>query len=240
MDEIINAASETAIAAPPEESSPEGGFLPEPHAEITAQETGEPAAVEAAPESIESEAVILEEVSRDPNRKWYVIHTYAGYENKVKANLLRRIESMGMRDKIFRVLVPEEEEIEFKDGKRRTVQKKIYPGYVLVEMVMSDDSWYVVRNTSGVTGFVGQGIKPIPLPEEEVKQILRLMKLEAPVKVKLDLDIGQPIRVTHGPFQDFTGVVEEVSPEREKVKVLISIFSRETPVELDFGQVEKL
>lgn len=238
MEEITNSNLETAIAAPAEgtalEVIPEGDFISAESAEI-------PPEVALEQEEAESpEAAASDEVSRDPNRKWYVIHTYAGYENKVKANLLRRIDSMGMRDKIFRVLVPEEEEIEFKDGKRRTVQRKIYPGYVLVEMLMNDDSWYVVRNTSGVTGFVGQGIKPIPLPEEEIKQILRLMKLEAPVKVKLDLDVGHPIRVTHGPFQDFTGVVEEVSPEREKVKVLISIFSRETPVELDFGQVEKL
>lgn len=180
---------------------------------------------------------------KDPDRRWYVIHTYSGYENKVCNNLLRRIESMNMKDKIFQVLVPTEEEIEFKDGKRKTVQKKIYPGYVLVEMIMHDDSWYVVRNTSGVTGFVGPsgaGIKPIPLPEEEVKVILRHMGLEAPVRVNLDIDIGQGVRVTHGPFQDFHGIVEEVNTEREKVKVLITIFGRETPVELEFSQVEKL
>lgn len=181
-----------------------------------------------------------EERKEDTPRKWYVIHTYSGYENKVRANLLRRIESMGMKDKIFQVLVPTEEEIEFKDGKRRTVQKKIYPGYVLVEMIMGDDSWYVVRNTSGVTGFVGPGIKPLPLPDSEVKLILRQMGVEAPVKVKIDLVRGQGVKVTHGPFQDFHGIVEEVNTEREKVKVLISIFGRETPVELDFGQVEKL
>ncbi|HEY4002804.1 MAG TPA: transcription termination/antitermination protein NusG [Candidatus Xenobia bacterium] len=173
---------------------------------------------------------------------WYVVHTYSGYENKVQQNLLRRIESYRMKDKIFQVLVPTEEEIEFREGKRRTVQKKIYPGYVLVEMIMADDTWYVVRNTSGVTGFVGPvaGQKPVPLPPEEVEQILRVMGMVEPVKVKIDLMKGQAIRVTHGPFQDFHGVVEEVSPEREKVKVLITIFGRETPVELDFGQVEKL
>ena len=176
----------------------------------------------------------------DPNRKWYVIHTYSGYENKVQQNLVRRIDSMGMKDKIFRVLVPTEEEIEFRDGKRKTVQKKIYPGYVLVEMIMTEDSWYVVRNTSGVTGFVSPGAKPVHLPDDEVEKILRLMgEVETP-KVKIDLSTGQGVRVTHGPFQDFHGVVEEVNPEREKVKVLITIFGRETPVELDFGQVEKL
>ncbi|MGV8119509.1 MAG: transcription termination/antitermination protein NusG [Candidatus Xenobiia bacterium LiM19] len=181
-----------------------------------------------------------EKEEKDPNRKWYVVHTYSGYENKVRTNLLRRIESMGMKDKIFQVLVPTEEEIEFKDGKRKTVQKKIYPGYVLVEMIMHDDSWFVVRNTSGVTGFVGPGVKPIPLPEDEVKTILRHMGLEAPIRVKIDLSVGQGVRVTHGPFQDFHGIVEEVNPERGKVKVLITIFGRETPVELEFSQVEKL
>ncbi len=183
---------------------------------------------------------IEEEQEKDPERKWYVIHTYSGYENKVRANLLRRIESMKMKDKIFQILVPTEEEIEFKDGKRKTVQKKIYPGYVLVEMIMRDDSWYVVRNTSGVTGFVGPGVKPIPLPEEEVKVILRHMGLEAPIRVNLDIEIGQGVRITHGPFQDFHGIVEEVNSEREKVVVLITIFGRETPVELEFSQVEKL
>lgn len=182
----------------------------------------------------------VEEEERDPNRKWYVIHTYSGYENKVQQNLIRRIDSMGMKDQIFRVLVPTEEEIEFRDGKRKTVQKKIYPGYVLVEMVMTEESWYVVRNTSGVTGFVSPGAKPVPLPDDEVEKILRLMGEVEPVKVKIDLNVGQGVRVTHGPFQDFHGVVEEVNPEREKIKVLITIFGRETPVELDFGQVEKL
>jgi len=181
-----------------------------------------------------------EKEEKDPDRKWYVVHTYSGYENKVRTNLLRRIESMGMKDKIFQVLVPTEEEIEFKEGKRKTVQKKIYPGYVLVEMIMRDDSWFVVRNTSGVTGFVGPGVKPIPLPEDEVKTILRHMGLEAPIRVKIDLSVGQGVRVTHGPFQDFHGIVEEVNPERGKVKVLITIFGRETPVELEFSQVEKL
>lgn len=205
---------------------------------VEEQEAGEQKDEESALET-ESQ-VSIEEETKDPDRKWYVVHTYSGYENKVRANLLRRIESMGMKDKIFQVLVPTEEEIEFKDGKKKTVQKKIYPGYVLVEMIMKDDSWYVVRNTSGVTGFVGPGVKPIPLPEEEVKIILRHMGLEAPIRVKIDLSVGQGVKVTHGPFQDFHGIVEEVNPEREKVKVLITIFGRETPVELDFSQVEKL
>jgi transcription termination/antitermination protein NusG len=173
-------------------------------------------------------------------RGWYVVHTYSGYENKVRDNLLHRIESMGMQKKIFQILVPTEEEIEFKDGKKRTVQKKIYPGYVLVEMIMSDDSWYVVRNTSGVTGFVGPGVKPLPLPSSEVQEILRRIGVEAPAKIRIDVQLGQGVRITRGPFKDFAGIVKEVNPEREKLKVLVSIFGRETPVELDFGQVEKL
>lgn len=205
----------------------------------------EPALEEKAAEKVEAHLEAPLEAPAEPakppaDKKWYIIHTYSGYENKVRANLLRRIESMGMKDKIFQVLVPMEEEIEFRDGKRRTVQKKIYPGYVLIEMVMTDDSWYVVRNTSGVTGFVGPGVKPVPLAGEEVKQILRTMGMEAPVKKKIDIEKKQGVRVTHGPFQDFTGIVEEVNPEKEKIRVLITIFGRETPVELDFGQIEKL
>lgn len=186
-----------------------------------------------------SELVIAEEQQIDPNRKWYVIHTYAGYENKVQANLLKRIETMNMKDKIFQVLVPVEEEMEVKQGKKKVVQKKIFPGYVLVEMIMTDDSWYVVRNTSGVTGFVGSGIKPTPLPEEEVKVILKQTSGELPRR-KISLKIGEKVRICSGPFQEFYGSIQEVSPEREKIKVLVSIFGRETPVELDYGQVEKL
>ena len=192
----------------------------------------------AEEQAAETEEVV--EVERDPRTAWYVIHTYSGYENKVRDDILRRVKSMNMVDKIFQVLVPTEEELEFKDGKKKTVQRRVYPGYVFVEMIMSDDSWYVVRNTRGVTGFVSPGQKPVPLPEDEVKRIKQIMGMEAPTRVKLHLDIGQQIRVTHGPFQDFHGVVDEVTPDKEKVRVLISIFGRETPVELDFGQVEKL
>ncbi|MBE3591272.1 MAG: transcription termination/antitermination protein NusG [Firmicutes bacterium] len=185
-------------------------------------------------------------LERHANANWYVIHTYSGYENKVKANLEKRVQSMGMEDKIFQVLVPVEEEVEIKDGKKRTVQKKIFPGYVLVEMVMTDDSWYVVRNTPGVTGFVGSGSKPTALDEEEVKQILRQMGLleeEAPKpkpKPRIDLELGQNIRVRSGPFDGFIGVIDSIDVERGKVRVLVSMFGRETPVELDFTQVEKL
>lgn len=179
------------------------------------------------------------ETETESLKKWYVIHTYSGYENKVKANLEKRVASMNMEDKIFRVLVPMEDEIEIKDGKRRVSKKKIFPGYVLVEMILTDDSWYVVRNTPGVTSFVGSGSKPIPLREEEVQNIMRKMGLaEAPIKI--DLDIGESVRVIAGPFENFIGSVEEIYPEKSKLKVLVPMFGRETPVELEFTQVEKL
>ncbi len=172
-------------------------------------------------------------------REWFVIHTYSGYENKVKRNLEHRIETMDMRDKIFEVVIPTEEEIEVKDGQRRTVQRKVFPGYVLVNMFMSDDSWYVVRNTPGVTGFVGHGNKPVPLEEIEVKQILRQMKAETP-RIKIGFQKGQSVKIIDGPFTDFIGSVDEIIHEKGKVRVLVSFFGRETPVELDFLQVEKL
>ena len=179
---------------------------------------------------------------KDDRKHWYVIHTYSGYENKVKANLERRIHSMNMQDKIFRVLVPMEDEVEFKDGKRKITPKKVFPGYVLVEMDMDDQSWYVVRNTSGVTGFVGSpgaGEKPVPLQDKEVKTILKQMGIETP-KLKIDFKKGDRVKVTSGPFFDFTGIVDEIQPEKEKVRALISIFGRETPVELEFYQIEKV
>lgn len=172
-------------------------------------------------------------------KKWFVIHTYSGYENKVKANLEKRIESMNMEDKIFRILVPMEDEVEIKNGKKKISKRKVFPGYVLVEMIMTDDSWYVVRNTSGVTGFVGTGAKPIPLHEYEAKQILKQMGVEEP-KTKVPYSQGENIRVITGPFENFIGVIEEIYPEKAKVKVLVSMFGRETPVELDYTQIEKL
>ena len=195
-----------------------------------------PAAVEE-PQPAPSPAPTAEEV--ETGRRWYVIHTYSGYENKVKTNLEHRISSMDMGDKIFQVLVPTEEEIEIKNGKRHPVERKVFPGYVLVEMIMDDDSWYVVRNTPGVTSFVGSGNKPTPLTDGEVRAILRQIKLDAP-KYKVAFTKGEAVRVTDGPFTDLHGVVDEVNPERNKVKVLVSIFGRETPVELDFLQIEKL
>lgn len=173
------------------------------------------------------------------DRRWYVIHTYSGYENKVKQNLEHRIDSMEMRNQIFRVIVPTEEEIEIKNGQRRTVNKKIYPGYVLVQMRMTDDSWYVVRNTPGVTSFVGHGNRPTPLEDDEVKTILKQMEGEAP-KVRVSYQKGQAIKIIDGPFTDFEGVVDAIDQERGRVRVLVSFFGREAPVELDFLQVTRL
>jgi transcriptional antiterminator NusG len=182
---------------------------------------------------------------RDPRLKWFVIHTYSGYEAKVKSNLERRIASMNMKDKIFQVLIPTEKEKEIKGGKRREVDRKIFPGYVLVEVrvdekgELENDTWYVIRNTPGVTGFVGSGARPIPLEDREVRTLLRQLRDETP-KYRITYQKGSPVRITSGPFQDFTGLVDEIMLEKEKVRVLVSIFGRETPVELDFGQVEKL
>jgi transcriptional antiterminator NusG len=172
-------------------------------------------------------------------KKWFVIHTYAGYENKVKANLEKRVESMNMQEKVFLVLVPMEDEVEIKDGKRKVTKRKIFPGYVLVEMILTDDSWYVVRNTPGVTGFVGSGNKPIPLLPTEVRVIMRQMGLDE-TRTKIDLDLGESVRVITGPFENFIGTVEEIYPEKSKLRVLVSMFGRETPVELEFTQIQKL
>jgi transcriptional antiterminator NusG len=175
-------------------------------------------------------------------KNWYVLHTYSGYENKVKANLEKRVESMGMQDKIFRVVVPEEEETEIKNGKKKVVKRKVFPGYVLVEIVMTDDSWYVVRNTPGVTGFVGSsgsGSKPTPLLPEEVVVILKRMGVTE-TRVDINYEIGETVRVKEGPFANFTGSVEEMDKDKTKLKVLVNMFGRDTPVELDFTQIEKL
>jgi transcriptional antiterminator NusG len=169
---------------------------------------------------------------------WYVIHCYSGYENKVRHNLEQRIETMGMKDKIFDVVIPTQEEIEVKDGKRRTVERHIFPGYVLVNLALSEESWYVVRNTPGVTGFVGMGNNPTPLRPEEVSQIIKRMEAEAPM-VKVSFKVGERVRIIDGPFNDFRGNVAEIDMERTKVRVMVNFFGRETPVELDFLQVEK-
>lgn len=169
---------------------------------------------------------------------WFVIHCYSGYENKVRHNLEQRIETMGMKDRIFDVVIPTQEEIEVKDGKRRTVERHIFPGYVLVNLILSEESWYVVRNTPGVTGFVGMGNNPTPLRPEEVAQIVKRMEAEAPT-VKVSFKQGERVRIVDGPFNDFRGMVSEIDMERTKVRVMVSFFGRETPVELDFLQVEK-
>ena len=202
----------------------------------------EPAAVteEEAPPPEEAADISVE------GRAWYVIHTYSGYENKVKTNLEHRIESMDARDLIFQVIVPTEEEIEIKDGQRRTVEKKVFPGYVLVQMIelreddpQSSRAWFVVRNTPGVTGFVGSGTRPTSLDTADVKKILRQMRAEEP-RVKVGFTVGQSVRMIDGPFMDFIGQVDEINLEKGRVRVLVSFFGRETPVELDFLQVERL
>ena len=174
-----------------------------------------------------------ESLPRPENTEWYVIHSYSGYEN-----LMHRIESMSMQDKIFQVVVPTEEEVELKDGHRRTIERRVFPGYILVEMVLDEDSWYVVRNTPGVTGFVGSGNKPTPLRSEEVDKIIKRMEAEAP-KVKVSFKVGEKVRIVEGPFEDFMGTVDEIDLDRARVKVLVNFFGRETPIELDFLQVER-
>ncbi len=174
----------------------------------------------------------------DGGPAWYVIHCYSGYENKVRHNLEQRIETMGMKDKIFDVVIPTQEEIEVRDGKRRTVERHIFPGYVLVNLALTEESWYVVRNTPGVTGFVGMGNLPTALRPEEVNQIIKRMEAEAPT-VKVTYKVGERVRIIDGPFNDFRGNVAEIDMERTKVRVMVNFFGRETPVELDFLQVEK-
>ncbi len=172
-------------------------------------------------------------------RNWYVLHTYSGYEDAVVRNLKQRIESMDMQDKIFNVLVPKEKKIKIKNGKRRVIEEKIYPGYVLVEMIVTDDSWYVVRNTPRVTGFIGSGTMPIPVSGEEMKELQKRMG-GTESKYKIEFSVGDPVKIVDGPFKDFDGKVNEVDEERGKVKVLISMFGRETAVELDSLQIKKL
>ena len=206
---------EAVVEAPAPESKPASSPRPK---------SGQPDESEAPPESTEP--------------AWFVIHCYSGYENKVRHNLEQRIETMGMKDRIFDVVIPTQEEIEVRDGKRRTVERHIFPGYVLVNLILSEESWYVVRNTPGVTGFVGMGNLPTPLRPEEVSQIVKRMEADAPT-VKVTFKVGERVRIVDGPFNDFRGTVSEIDMERTKVRVLVSFFGRETPVELDFLQVEK-
>lgn len=201
----------------------------EPMEEETQTQVAEEEGAEEQPE---------QQPADNPDAKWYVVHTYSGYENKVKTNLEHRVDSMGAQDQIFQVVIPTEDEIEIRDGQRRTVQRKVFPGYVLVKMLLTDHSWHVVRNTPGVTGFVGSGTKPTPLLDEEAKQILKAMRREAP-KVKVSFSKGERVKVIDGPFTDFTGIVDDINVEKGKVWVLVSFFGRETRVELDFLQVAR-
>jgi transcription termination/antitermination protein NusG len=190
---------------------------------------------DAAPEEAQGE----EAESDEAKPQWYVVHCYSGYENKVKKNLEHRIASMGMQSRIFETIVPTEEQVELKDGQRRIVERRIYPGYVLVKMVLDEESWYVVRNTPGVTGFVGIGTKPTPLRQEEVDRIMRRMEAEEPV-AQVKVKAGDRVRIVEGSFVDFNGVVDEVYPDKGKARVLVSFFNRETPIEVDLLQIERL
>ncbi len=218
-----NSFDENEEETPPREEKPEAEVLPAPAPAPSADAS-----------SLAAEAVR----EADDERHWYVIHCYSGYENKVRHNLEQRIDTMNMKDRIFDVVVPTEEEIEVKDGQRRTVERRVFPGYILVQMVLSEESWSVVRNTPGVTGFVGMGNTPTPLQPQEVAQIMRRMEAEAP-KIKVNFKPGQKVRIVDGPFNDFIGTVGEIDAERAKVRVMVSFFGRETPVEMDFLQVEK-
>ena len=172
-------------------------------------------------------------------RRWYVLHTYSGYEENVEKNLKQRIESMDMEDKIYNILIPSEKKIKIKNGKRKVVEEKIFPGYVLVEMIVTDDSWYVVRNTPNVTGFIGTGTVPTPISEKEVKGLQKRMGVEEP-KFKIDVSLDSPVRITDGPFKNLEGKITNIDEAKGKVKVLVSMFGRETPVELDFLQIKKI
>jgi transcriptional antiterminator NusG len=219
-------AVEEAESEPMDEEEVEEEEKPEPVMRIP---------VEVEPEEIPEEP---EEELNDDGRAWYVIHCYSGQENKVRHNLEQRIESMDMKDYIFDVVVPTEEEIEVKEGKRRTVERRVFPGYVLVNLLLSEESWYVVRNTPGVTGFVGMGNDPTPLRPDEVSSIIKRMEADAP-RIKVTFRPSERVRIVDGPFNDFHGVVDEIDMDRAKVRVMVNFFGRETPVELDFLQVEK-
>ena len=208
-----------------------------PDAGVAAEVVADTQGAEAGGETTPSEA--QPEPQRPEGVAWFVVHSYSGYENKVKKNLEHRIASMGMQDQIFQVVVPTEEEVELRDGQRRTTERRVFPGYILVEMVMNEDTWYVVRNTPGVTDFVRSGTKPIPLRQDEVDKILKRMEAEAP-KIKVSFREGQKVRIVDGPFEDFMGTVDAIDADRARVRVLVNMFGRETPVEVDFLQVERV
>ncbi len=229
----------TNLAPKPE---PDAFDLPIPvPAEATESVDAEEEDEEEEDEPVEEvhEAIAVQPEDNPDGPHWYFVHCYSGQENKVRQNLEQRIATMGMKGKILDVIVPTEEEIEVKDGKRRTVERRVFPGYILVNMAMSEETWYVVRNTPGVTGFVGMGNTPTPLRPEEVAGIIKRMEAEAP-KVKVTFKTGQKVRIIDGPFNDFIGTVSEIDMDRTKVRVMVSFFGRETPVELDFLQVEKV
>ena len=214
----------------------------EPVAEAAPEPAAEAPAV-AASEEEESEAYVPDDSLIPPNERpgdWFVVHTYAGYENRVKANLQSRISSMNVEDRIFEVVIPMEDVMEIKQGKKQIVQKKVFPGYLLCRMYLDDDSWYVVRNTPGVTGFVGSGAKPTPLSTREVDRILQVKEDQKKLKPRLEFEENESVRVTSGPFANFTGSISEINVDQSKLKVLVNIFGRETPVELGFDQVAKL
>lgn len=217
----------------------------QPQADLTAEvpmddtpETAEDVVDSSSVDEPVVETTVDKEEEKDDGRAWFVIHCYSGYENKVRHNLEQRIETMGMKDMIFDVVIPTQEEIEVKEGKRRSIERHVFPGYVLVNMILTEESWYVVRNTPGVTGFVGMGNDPTPLRTEEVAHILKRMEAEAP-HVKVSFKQGERVRIIDGPFNDFRGTVDEIDMEHAKVTVMVNFFGRETPVELDFLQVEK-
>ncbi len=264
-EQVAPAASAEAAAEAAEEAARKEA-QPQPSAEAVSEAAGEAARVEAVSEAAE-EAARAEAVRADttreaetaeaapaaeapgegPRRKrvWYVLHTYSGYENKVKKALEKSARDAGMEKEIFQVIVPTEEEVEIKDGHKRTVERRVFPGYVLVEMLefiendpQSDEAWYLIRHTNGVTGFVGEGTRPTPLPPSDVDKIMGRMQQAQP-KVKISFKVGNSVRITDGPFADFIGTVDELMVDKGKVRVLVNFFGRETPVELDFIQVEK-
>ena len=185
------------------------------------------------------DGVIVINADVPENAKWYVVHAYSGHENKVAATLKQRVEAAGHMDKVFKLFVPSQQKIVVSEGKKRSVDERLFPGYLMVQMTMDDDTWYVVRSTPGVTGFVGMGNTPTPLPKSEVRALMRFAKMDAP-KFEAKFTVGDSIKINEGPFKDFLGKVDEVNDEQGKVRVLVSVFGRETPVELDFAQISQL
>jgi len=229
QDEQTMAGEETLLIA--EEPLAEAAALEAASARVDGETAPEDEATDATSEEAEEPEI-------DDGRAWYVLHSYSGYENKVRLNLEHRIASMNMEDRIFQVIVPTEEEIEIRDGSRRKTKKRVFPGYILVQMILDDDSWYVVRNTPGVTGFVKSGPRPSPLRPDEVDQIMKRMARHAP-KIKVAFREGETVRIVSGPFADFVGTVDELNLDKGRVRVLVAFFGRDTPVELDFVQVQK-